>query len=360
MMVNRTLLLPLALLGNGCVPDFETDLSQLREPRLLAISSDPAETSSGKAVKLTALIAAPEGTTTPRLDWSLCLARKSLTELGPVNPACFDDEEPSEEGGAGASGAVRPAARQQLGSGPSVEAKLSSDVCKLFGPLRPSPMMGEPAGRPVDPDVTGGFYQPVIAELGGVPSLGAIRIDCDPANLDRDVALSFRKQYRQNENPRLRALSVVVAGAASELGDEPLKVKAGSSLELRASWDDCPDRSSCGDGYCTAEEDAMSCAADCTPGAAHGCSGAEHYVWYNRETQRIEQRREGITVAWYTSSGHFESEQTGLAEAEARTSIGSANVWHAGSSTGNATVWVVIRDSRGGQSWRTQRVTVQP
>ncbi|HYQ17145.1 MAG TPA: hypothetical protein VEQ58_15340 [Polyangiaceae bacterium] len=367
-MTNQTAPRPLAtfvlsavLLG-GCVPDFATDLSELREPRLLAISSSPAETTGGKSVKLTALVAVPEGAATPRLDWSLCLARKSLTELGPVNPACLGNaaDEPDEGTAGAASTAAATPALQELGGGSDVDAKLPTDVCKLFGPLRPSPMMGEPAGRPVDPDITGGFYQPVVAKLGGVPSLGAIRIDCDPANLDRDVALSFRKQYRQNENPRINVLTAVRSGTLTDLGAEPLEVKAGSNLELRASLDDCPDSSTCGDGYCTAAEDATTCADDCKAGAAHGCSGAEHYVWYNRETQRIEQRREAITVAWYASSGHFESEQTGLAESEARSGTQTSNVWHVGSPSGNATVWVVIRDSRGGQSWWTQRVSVGP
>lgn len=346
-----------ALLG-GCVPDFATDLSELREPRLLAIASDPAEAGAGKPVRLTALVAVPPGSSPPPLDWSLCLARKSLTELGPINPLCLGGS--ADEPEADAAGGEATHVSQILGRGASAEGKLSADVCKLFGPLRPSPKPGEPAGRPVDPDITGGFYQPVIASLGGVPSLGAIRIDCDPTNLNRDDALAYRRRYRRNESPRLAALAIRTGSSRRELDASPLEVKAGSNVELEASWDDCPDVSACGDGYCTADEDASSCPDDCTTGEVHGCAGAESYVWYNRESQRIEPRREAITVAWYASSGRFDSEQTGLAEPEAALHTSTGNVWRVGAVPGSATLWLVIRDSRGGQSWRQQPVLVAP
>ena len=327
---------------SGCVPELETDLSALREPRLLAIAASPPETQARKMTTLSALVAVPPGKSAASLSWRLCVARKPLTELGPVNQDCLD---PSAD----ADTVVG------LGRGERAEVTLDQDVCKVFGPLRPTPAAGEPAGRPVDPDITGGFYQPVVAQLLDVASLGAIRIDCDPTNLNRDDALAFRQQYRVNENPQLRSVSIRNGGAASsELPNDSsaVKVKAGSSVDVRAAWDECPDTSDCGDGYCTANEDATSCAADCTAGQAHGCQGAEHYVWYNRETHRIEPRREGISVAWYTSSGHFDSEQTGLDETETARSQQTDNTWRVGQAAGQATVWVVVRDTRGGQSWR--------
>ncbi len=366
-MVTRTLCLVATLLA-GCVPDFSTDLSQLRDPRLLAVPAEPAEAAPNLPVTLTALVALPEGAAAPRLDWSLCQARKSLTELGPVNPACLGlgpaSEAPSgDDGAGGASGDGDEPAEPlvPLGSGESVDAKLDKDVCKLFGPLRPPPMMGQAAGRPVDPDITGGFYQPIVATLGNVPSLGSVRIDCDPANVDRDDALAYRRQYRANENPRLSSPSIRVGDSLSELADEQRQtVKAGSSVDLQAAWTTCPTTSECGDGYCTADEDASNCAQDCTAGQAHGCTGAEAYVWYNRQVNRIEPRREAISVAWYASSGHFDSEQTGLDEAQAATRRSTDNVWQVGKNAGPATLWLVIRDSRGGQSWRVQSFDVTP
>ncbi|HEX2872752.1 MAG TPA: hypothetical protein VHP33_15930 [Polyangiaceae bacterium] len=341
--------LGLLTLSAACVPDFETDLSALRAPRLLAIASNPAETQGKKPATLTALVAVPEGETAPEVDWTLCLSRKPLTELGPVNPLCLEADD--------GSGAVA-----SLGRGESVDTVLDQDVCKLFGPLRPSAMAGEPAGRPVDPDVTGGFYQPVVANLDGATSLGSIRIDCDPANLNRDDALEFRARYRVNENPKLSTVSISSGGSdpvtLTDAADAPTEVRASSVVTFRAEWDACPVDSVCGDGLCTANEDSANCADDCADGMAHGCTGAESYVWYDRERYRVEPRREGITVAWYASKGSFELEQTGLDEDQTGSRRSTSNSWRPGSAVGSATVWVVARDTRGGVSWRVQHFTI--
>lgn len=340
-------LLSLALSSVACVPDFDTDLSQLTEPRLLAIASSPAETQADKQVTLTALVAVPEGQKAPALDWTMCLARKPLTELGPVNPLCLGNDD--------GSGAV-----VDLGRGLTATATLDKDVCKLFGPLRPSPKAGEGAGRPSDPDVTGGFYQPFTARLGGTASLGSVRIDCDPANVDRDQALSYRQQYRVNENPRISDISRVTGEDVQPLPDDeaaPLQLRPGDSLRLHASWDECSAESQCGDGLCTAFEDQTSCPADCS-GTLHGCTGAEPYVWYDREREHVEPRREGISIAWYASRGHFENEQTGLDESQTANKSFTENTYFPGSKPGPATLWLVIRDTRGGQSWEIRHLQV--
>jgi hypothetical protein len=335
-------------LASGCVPDFGVDLSAVREPKLLAIASSPAELKGEETATLRALVAVPPGRSAPSISWSLCLERKPLTELGPVNPACLD--------------AGGDAERIELGQGESATATLPEDTCRLFGPRRPMQTADGPVGRPVDPDITGGFYQPIVAELDGVASLGAVRIDCDPANLNRDDALRFRAEYRANENPRITALTFGVNGEPDRdlpVDGAPLEIKAGSRVTLHASWDDCPTESTCGDGYCTANEDKSTCEADCGT-EPRGCAGSESYIWYNRETQRIEPRQEGISVAWFTSSGGFDDEQTGLAEAEATSTRQTDNQWRVGDRAGSALLWVVVRDSRGGQSWLTASVEVTP
>jgi hypothetical protein len=347
---NPRLLLVPALAGtSACVPDFDSDLSQLTAPRVLAIASSPAEAQAQKPVTLTALIAVPEGQRAPALDWTMCLSRKPLTELGPVNPRCLEPDD--------GSGAVL-----ELGTETSVTAVLDKDVCKLFGPLRPSPIGGEGAGRPADPDVTGGFYQPFAVKLGGATSLGMVRLDCDLANVNRDEVLDYRKRYRVNENPRISEVARVASNRVEPLGaDESpsFEIKPGARVPLRASWDECSGESQCGDGLCTAFEDSTTCPADCT-GALHGCTGAEPYVWYDREREHVEPRREGISVAWYASRGHFEAEQTGLDEAQAETQAFTENVYVAANEPGAATIWLVIRDTRGGQSWQIRHFEVTP
>jgi len=343
---------PYAALGllaftSACVPDFDTDLSKLIEPRILAIASDPAETQSTQQLTLSALVAVPEGQTTPRIAWTMCLARKPLTELGPINPVCLAPDD--------GSGAVL-----ELGHGSSITTTLDKDVCKLFGPQRPSPAGGESAGRPADPDVTGGFYQPFVASLGGQTTLGSVRLDCDLANVDRDQTIEYRQRYRVNENPRIASIARVIGTGGETLpaeDDTPLSLTRGSATRLRVSWDECSGQSRCGDGLCTAFEDQSSCAQDCS-GTLRGCTGAEPYVWYNRERERVEARREGVSVAWYASRGHFEDEQTGLDEAQTAAQSSTENTYFAGSEPGPATLWLVIRDTRGGQSWAVRHVAV--
>jgi hypothetical protein len=347
---NPRLLIVAAIAGtSACVPDFDSDLSQLTAPRVLAISSSPAEAQAQKPVTLTALIAVPEGQRTPTLDWTMCLSRKPLTELGPVNPRCLE----LDDGGGAVLG---------LGRGMSVTATLDKDVCKLFGPLRPSPSGGEGAGRPADPDVTGGFYQPFAVKLGDATSLGMVRLDCDLANVNRDEVLDYRNRYRVNENPRISEVARVTGDDIEPLSDDaltPVEVEAGSRLPLRVGWDECSGESQCGDGLCTAFEDSTTCPDDCT-GTLRGCTGAEPYVWYDRESERVQPRREGISVAWYASRGHFEAEQTGLDEGQAETLAFTQNVYVAAREPGPATIWLVIRDTRGGQSWQIRHFEVTP
>lgn len=329
--------LPL-LSSSGCVPEFDTDLSQVGEVRVLAIAATPAEAAPRQMVQLDALVVGPEGEPTPSLDFRVCLARKPLTELGAVSPECLAPRP--------ASGAV-----QELPAGRAAEFVLDQDVCKVFGPLRPPPMAGEPAGRPVDPDITGGFYQPIVGSLGDAFTLGTVRIGCDPANVNRDQALEYKQLYRANEAPRIA--SVTLAGDA--LAEDAVTELPLGPAPLRVDWDPCPTESACGDGLCTAREDKMTCAEDCT--IPKGCTGAEPYVWYDRENTRVAPRHEGISVAWYTSNGRFDDEQTGLDEAEAQSRHDTQNVWHPARS-GPATVWLVIRDTRGGLTWKTLRFTV--
>jgi hypothetical protein len=349
----------LSLSAVACVPDFEADLSALREPKLLALTAMPAEAREGQPTTLRALVAAPDGTPTLPVDFRLCLARKPLTELGPVNPDCLSDstEGASDDGGGGAPAETLPTA-EPLGRGLEVEATLPRDACKLFGPLRPAPKEGEPSGRPVDPDATGGFYQPIVARLGNAISIGGVRIDCDLATASRDDSGRYREQYRPNENPKLSRVDLGEEQLALDDASARRRVRVGEELTLVARWDECPTTSSCGDGFCTANEDRVGCAEDCTE--PRGCSGSERYVWYDAEVRSVEPRREAITVAWYASRGRFAEEQTGLDESEASSRRETSNRWRVGSEVGAATLWLVVRDSRGGQSWRSLHFDVAP
>ncbi|HWZ88928.1 MAG TPA: hypothetical protein VNW92_08760, partial [Polyangiaceae bacterium] len=293
----------------SCVPTFDDQLSIVSEPKLLAIQSEPAEAAPGDSVTLSALVADPStDPAAPTLSWGLCIARKPLTELGPVNPVCLQlaDRAPRD-------------AITALGRGAAVSATLPMDACRLFGPSLPEAMNGQPAGRPVDPDPTGGFYQPVTVTLvdSTVTSLGDVRLACPPSGLDQDEAGAFSANYRRNENPSLASVALVDAsGTATPLPDEPeaLRVAPGQALYLVASWAACPTSPVCGDAVCGALEDNTNCPSDCT--TPKGCTGAESYAWWNPDARQLESRHESMRVSWYATAGQFENPVTGRDEDE--------------------------------------------
>jgi hypothetical protein len=334
----------------GCVPTFDDNLPLIDEPTVLSVQAEPAEAAPGKEVQLSALVGTPElNGAPPDLSWGLCIARKPLTELGPVNPVCI--QAPS----AGSKDIV------DLGSATTVTAKLPMDACRLFGPSLPEPMNGEPAGRPVDPDPTGGYYQPISVTLldSRVTSMGSVRIFCPPSGLDQLQAAEFNATYRNNQGPRIDALSARTdSGESLPIPDEPdaLVVAPKQVLHLEASWQACPRSAVCGDGVCGAGEDKSNCADDCaTP---KGCPGAEDYAWFNPESRHVETRHESIRVSWFSTAGHFEDAVTGREEDEFEQST-TGDVWTAPETAGTVRVWTVIRDARGGQSFRSFLVSVR-
>jgi|RhiMethySRZTD1v2_1073278.scaffolds.fasta_scaffold23342_6 hypothetical protein len=345
--MRKALAAGLLLLVTGCVPDFDLDLSVVTAPRVVAVQSRPGEGDEREAIELSALVVAPDAAPVP--EWALCLERKPLVELGPISPLCLDR---SRLG----TGSLFP-----LGSGASVGASVPDQACRLFGPNRPEPKQGEPPGRPVDPDFTGGYYQPVVAFLDGEIAIGGVRVNCGLSAATPQKLLDYRDRYRKNENPLLDAVELMDSnGAATRVfpadpAAPALRVAAGASYTLRASWRACPVVSECGDGICGAGEDAATCAADCT--MPHGCTGAEPYVFLDPLTQQLADRREGILLSWYITAGKFANERTGVSEADPPATE-SVNQWTAPAAPGSAALWVVVQDDRGGTSWTSVALNI--
>lgn len=343
--------LPLAslLAVAACVPELRDDeLALVSEPRLLAIRAEPPEAAAAQRVTLTALIGAaePVGFDPSRIGWQLCLDRKPLSELGPVSPECL------------ALGGAEEAARP-LGQGASVATGVPADACRLFGPELPPPRPGEPSGRPVDPDPTGGFYQPLLAFIDETPNLGAIRLDCALGGAGRDAAIDFRQRFVPNLNPELASLTLEPEGA----GELPLNegaaasVPAGARATLRAQWAACPRSPECGDGLCTSGEDAAACPGDCSSGA-RGCSGAETYPWFDPDSRQVLDRRESMVVTWFATAGSFSERRTGISETDPD-DASTETVWTSPEQPGEVRLWSVLRDDRGGVGWREVRVVVE-
>lgn len=233
-----------------------------------------------------------------------------------------------------------------------MQASLPRDACETFGPTPKTPKPGEPNLRPVHPDTTGGFYQPVRVAGRDAPT-------CALGGATQEQSAAYNRRRRPNENPQLDTLVLVHPDGSeqplSAADSEPvLTVAAGERVRLRASWPDCPLEPSCGDGICSLGE--LDCADDC--GDAHGCTGSEPYVYFDPLSRQLVDRREALRVAWFASDGAFDHERTGRSPEEAD-EASTENAWRAPDEPGDVRLWVVVRDDRGGVGWGSYQLQVE-
>jgi hypothetical protein len=350
-MVKKLVIAAWVLAAIGCKPELEGRRSRIDDARVLAVRSQPAAARPNDSVSYDALFVNSDGPADPEpLDWALCIARKPLTESGAVNEKCLVREGDSLEA---------------LGTGGTAEATVSEDACALFGPTPPTPEAGEPTPRRVDPDTTGGYYQPVRvvfedADGNDQYSTGVTRLSCGLGGATQEQAAEFTMRSKPNENPELDGVVVRKRNAESALpaldSEDELTVSPGERVQLRARWAECPAEPECGDAICSAGEDTESCVDDCRD--PHGCRGSELYVYFDPITRELTDRREAIRVSWFASDGEFEHDRTGRSEAEAD-SADSDNAWTAPESEGEQRIWVVLRDDRGGVGWGSYKIKVE-
>jgi hypothetical protein len=289
----------------GCKPDLGQPTSLVAERRILAIKSEPPETRPGQGATFSALVVSPMGTeAAPALAWALCLTPKPLDENNVVAAACLGEE--------GVMG---------VGNGPSVSAATPSNACQLFGPDPPPQEPGKPPLRPRDPDVSGGFYQPLRLRDSELTGFALQRITCNLASAGAEVAIEFGKRYRANQNPKLLPLAAVSGGQPAPAAT----VKAGQAVDFVASW-----------------------AADTV----------ETFPVYDIVTQTLVDHRESMRVSWFASDGRFAHERTGREEGDPATD--TSNGWTAPSTAGTVHLWLVLRDSRGGVDFAGYDVQVTP
>ncbi len=290
-MTRRPLPFAFALVfaATTCVPPLGPSDSLVTSTRILAVRADPAEARPGTRVTFTSLVAAPGGTVTgARIGWSFCTAPKPLAEDNVVSNACL-----------GASALIA------AGSGPATTAATPTDGCSVFGPATPSASF-----RPRDPDGTGGYYQPLRADLAGADTAFELaRIRCDLADADANAASAFAAAYRPNQNPRLLPLTATLDRAPVALTAIP----SGARIVLEASW----------------------------PAAS-----AETFAYFDPASQTVTSQRESMQVAWYASSGALDTASTGRASNDPETTTDDG--WNAPGAAGTVHLWIVLRDSRGG------------
>jgi len=321
--MRSSILFALFCLGaQACKPDLGPTSSLVLAPRVIAVRGTPPEAPPGAlSVTYDFLAVQPDGRIDTSGAWMLCTTPKSTAENAPVSNGCLTD------------GGVF------LGAGSTTTAKLSSNACALFGPQPPPPMKGQPPGRPQDPDITGGFYQPVRLDLlpsddGGLRGFAFERVSCTIPGLPPDIAKAIREGYHQNQNPVLSQVTGAFDGGtpvvwipASDGGTAPvsMQIPAGTGINLQASW---------------------------TP------ESAETYTIYDVTTQAVANKREAMRVSWFAGAGTFALDSSGRLEADLETF--TDNQWTAPNDAGPVHFWAVLRDSRGGTDFAEYQIEVTP
>lgn len=314
----------------SCVPESDDRLSRVVSPRVIAVSATPAEVAPGKAFTLDSLRVDGSGDApSQRLTWAICTERKPLTELGAANPRCIDPDRAATIG---------------LRSGASTEGVVPEDACRLFGPLAPEPKPGEPSGRPVDPDATGGYFLPIQLidrDAGQSPSLVFLRISCGLGGVTPDVSAEYGRRYKANENPAISKLTIVRDDGEIELArvaqNSPatdatvVEVSPSTRVILRATW-----------------------ASSCVEGEP--CTGAERYVWLDPTSRQLTSRRESIRASWFSTAGELDVDRTGRDESDLASTTDNGFVTP--SNEGDVHVWLVLRDDRGGSSFTRHVIRV--
>lgn len=273
---------------SACDESLDQRLAIVREPRVLAIVAEPAEAKPGVQVTYRALLAGPDGPLPVIPRWSYCMAPKPPTEDNAVSGECLADDKLLD-----------------LGATAEVTATLPSDGCLLFGPDTP------PGGfRPRDADSTGGYNQPVRADLDGLIAFGLSRITCKLPTAPTEIARDYDLHYVANRNPTLEPITLDT-------------VPANTDVTITAAW---------------------------------SADTVETYLYYDLFEQRLVERRESMRVSWFATDGSMETDANAVGENDAATS--ASTVWRT-PATGPVSLWFVLRDSRGGIAVHHQFVHVE-
>lgn len=279
----------------ACQNALDQRLAIVSDPRILAVVSEPPETAPGGAVMLTALVADRNGSIDRTLQWSWCTAPKPPTEDNAVAAGCLAD----------------PAIA--LGDAAAVVATVPSDACRSFGPD-----VASIGFRPRDPDPTGGYYQPARAlSANAIPAFGFTRISCNLARAPSAVAQAYKTEYVANRNPILAPLVIDGTVSATE-------VPRDREVTLVAMW----------------------------PAEA-----AETYLYYDPAAQRLRTRREAMRVSWFATDGTLAADASSVGEDDDQN--WATTTWKTPDSPGTATLWLVLRDSRGGIATQTIAIIVR-
>jgi hypothetical protein len=83
----------------------------------------------------------------------------------------------------------------------------------------------------------------------------------------------------------------------------------------------------------------------------------ESYLYDDPLSQTLVTRREAMRLSWFATGGTLAVDASAVNEADTANSV--STTWHT-PVAGTATLWLVLRDSRGGIASQTVRVDVEP
>jgi hypothetical protein len=273
---------------SACDEALDQRLAIVDEPRVLAVIAEPAEAKPGEMVAYSIVTASPEGPLVSPPRWSYCTAPKPPTEDNAVPADCVTGDQLID-----------------LGSSPTVTGTLPMDGCLDYGPDTP------PGGfRPRSADGTGGYYQPIRADVDSLVSFGLSRITCKLPNAPAEASQRYLLEYVANANPTLDPIVLD-------------RVPANTDVELVATWP---------------------------------ADAAETYLYFDPVDQVLLDRRESMRVSWFATGGSLPVDSTLVGENDPATA--ASTIWRT-PGPGTAFVWIVLRDSRGGIATRQLQLVVE-
>lgn len=290
--MKRSIFLPI-LIALGCNPRLERPSSRIAEPRVLAVVLEPPEASAGQVVVARVLAVDQTGRlSSDTAAWSVCSARPDIADYNSVAESC-----------ARASGDQL----EVIGSGASVDVRMPSTACALFGSEPPPAQGGTAPLRPVDPDETGGYFLPIRVDVAGVLAFGGARLSCALPLAPSEIARAYRDGYVANKNPRLLPLEV------------PKVVRRGERVVVKARYED---------------------------------GSREPYLYYDVRTTRLAQRVESLEARFFSTFGTFSAETAPGDDVLTSDLVVTDHL-------GKTVVWVVVRDERGGAAFVEAEVFIE-
>jgi hypothetical protein len=163
----------------------------------------------------------------------------------------------------------------------------------------------------MDPDETGGFYQPVLVTWHGAVTTFPLRLHCALPDASDDIERQLTQDYVVNSRPTQPTIA---------MGDGIVETPTGLRMERTST----------------------------TFRVSLDANSAETYVYYDSLRRKVSSRKEALRVSVYSTLGDITPSVRRFSEDE--TNLVGDFAWNNVSEGKTAHLWVVVADSRGAMS----------